>query len=73
MKLGLILALSGSIGLIYKPSEIMGPAIGIGLMTLLVGVLVRRVEDCLFDGVSEDAEGREVNFKDIDGGVRKLK
>ncbi len=51
----------------------MGPAIGIGLMTLLVGVLVRRVEDCLFDGVSEDAEGREVNFKDIDGGVRKLK
>lgn len=44
MKLGVLLALSGLIGLIYKPNETLGSLLGLGLMILVVIVLVMKVE-----------------------------
>lgn len=44
MKLGFILALSGSIGIIYRPNEIVGTVIAFGLMIVVVIVLIRKVE-----------------------------
>lgn len=44
MKLGVLLALSGFIGLIYKPNETLGSVLGLGLMILVVIVLVMKVE-----------------------------
>lgn len=44
MKLGVLLALSGLIGLIYQPNENTATIIGLGLMFLVVIALVIRVE-----------------------------
>lgn len=47
IKLGLLLALSGMLGLVFKPEPETGMILGLGLMILVVIALIMRVEKAI--------------------------